>query len=91
MEEEWNKGTTDTPMDKVEETRQRTKAESSLWSLQQRLAYDTTTGFQPTNDASYGKERQMGLWTWRLMRKSIAICHCENSSAFSGMFRKASD
>ncbi|CAL9778462.1 unnamed protein product [Musa acuminata subsp. burmannicoides] len=57
--EEWNKGVTDTKMDKVEETRQPTKAESSLLSLQQRLAYNSTTGFQPTNDASYGKERQM--------------------------------
>ncbi|KAJ8458825.1 hypothetical protein OPV22_031751 [Ensete ventricosum] len=57
--EEWNKGATDTKIDKVIETRQQMKAESSLLSLQQRLACNSTTGFQPNNDASYGKERQM--------------------------------
>ena len=58
----WNSGTkgaTDTKMDKGEETRQRTKAESSLLILQQRLAYDSTAGFRPTTDASYGKERHI--------------------------------
>ncbi|URE35559.1 bromodomain associated family protein [Musa troglodytarum] len=55
----WNKRTTDAKTDKVEQARQRRKAERSLLSLQKRLASSEAAGFQPTGDGDVGKGKQV--------------------------------
>ncbi|CAL9168335.1 unnamed protein product [Musa hybrid cultivar] len=55
----WNKRTTDAKTDKVEQARQRRKAERSLLSLQKRLVSSEAAGFQPTGDGDVGKGKQV--------------------------------
>ncbi|WOK91633.1 hypothetical protein Cni_G00324 [Canna indica] len=55
----WNQRATDARTDKLEQARQRRKAERSLLGLQQRLASNATTGFQPTSDGNIGKGKQV--------------------------------
>ncbi|KAG6528925.1 transcription initiation factor TFIID subunit 8-like [Zingiber officinale] len=55
----WNKRATDAKADKIEQARQRRKAERSLLGLQQRLASNAAAGFQPINDDDTGKGKQV--------------------------------
>nr|CAD1841266.1 unnamed protein product [Ananas comosus var. bracteatus] len=55
----WNERSTDLRADKLEQVRQRRKAERSLLNLQQRLACNSTSGVLPTVDVDSKKGKQV--------------------------------
>ncbi|XP_010937622.1 transcription initiation factor TFIID subunit 8 [Elaeis guineensis] len=55
----WNERATDLRTDKIEQARQRRKAERSLLSLQQRLACNATAEFMPAIDGDAGKGKEI--------------------------------
>ncbi|XP_020087022.1 transcription initiation factor TFIID subunit 8-like [Ananas comosus] len=55
----WNERTADPQADKVEQVRQRRKAERSLLSLHKRLAFSGSAGFTPVGDAEMDKGKQV--------------------------------
>ncbi|XP_020572877.1 transcription initiation factor TFIID subunit 8-like [Phalaenopsis equestris] len=55
----WNERTTDRRTDKLEQTKQRRRAETSLLSLQQRIACTGEVGFVPSGNSSDSKGKQV--------------------------------